>query len=486
MSAATASAAPAGKPNLLLIMSDQQRGDCMGIAGNPAIKTPNMDRLGREGAYFPHGYSCTPSCTPARAALLTGLAPWRNGMLGYDKIPERYPNEMPRMLGEAGYSTTAIGKCHYHPQRNGHGFDKMILDESGREQTPEFRSDYRSWFYSVAPTLDPDATGVGFNDYLGRPFALPEELHPTRWTGDTAVNFLSTYDDDKPFFLKVSFARPHSPYDAPPRCYDLYRQAPIPERNLGDWCERYVPRSWEADDIWHGDMGAEATRHSRMGYYGNITFIDEQIGRMLDVLDGRGLLENTLIVYFSDHGDMMGDHHLWRKGYAYEPSARVPFLVRWPENFVKAKRGQIREECVEIRDVLPTLLDAAGAPGGEDLDGDSLLRLVKGDTQGWREFIDLEHDICYDKTNHWTAVTDGKMKYIFHAFDGTESLFDLENDPGETINLAPQRAHHARLVFWRARLAGHLKERGEAWVKDGELQIRPESMRFSPAYPKPA
>lgn len=482
MAAGARAEAQRGKPNLLLIMSDQQRGDAMGIAGNPAVKTPHMDRIGREGAYFPHGYSCTPSCTPARAALLSGLGPWRNGMLGYSKIPETMPFEMPRMLGAAGYSSCVIGKCHYSPQRNSHGFDKMILDESGREQSIDFRSDYRSWFYSVAPNLDPDATGVGFNDYVGKPYALPEYLHPTQWTGDVAVNYLETYDRPEPFLLKVSFARPHSPYDAPPRFFDMYREAPIPERHLGAWCERFAPRSGETDDIWHGDMGAEATRYARIGYYGNITFIDEQIGRMLEVLETRGMLENTLVVFISDHGDMMGDHHHWRKCYAYEPSARVPFVIRWPEGMIDGPRGQVREECVEMRDVLPTFLDAAGAPGADQLDGASILGLLR-DEGGWREYIDLEHDICYDESNHWTAVTDGKTKYIFSAFDGSETLFDLEADPGETTNLAAKAEHGERLALWRGRMIDHLSPRGEAWVKDGALQIRKESMKYSPAYP---
>lgn len=471
------------RPNILLIMTDQHRGDCLGADGNPAVLTPNLDRLAREGAHFCHAYSCVPSCTPARAALLTGLAPWRNGMLGYSRIPDRYPNEMPRMLADAGYHTSVVGKCHYAPQRNSHGFQQMLLDESGRRQHPEFKSDYHCWFESVAPNLDPDATGLGWNDYPGRPYALPEELHPTRWTGDVAVNFIESYRQEAPFFFKVSFARPHSPYDAPQRFFDMYRDRQIPERRLGDWCGRYAPRSWQRDDIWHGDMGEELTRNARIGYYGNVSFIDEQIGRMLAALERRNILEDTLILFISDHGDMLGDHHLWRKTYAYEGSARIPFLVRWPESLLRATRGQRREEPVELRDVLPTFLDAAGIPGGEAMDGTSLLPLLEGKNKEWRPFIDLEHDVCYDPSNHWNALTDGKTKYIFHAQDGAEMLFDLAHDPGETVNLAALAESETSLNTWRAMLAEHLRPRGSAWVKDGALQLRPESMLHSPNYP---
>ena len=472
------------RPNILLIMTDQHRGDCLGADGNPAAITPNLDRIAREGARFRHAYTCVPSCTPARAALLTGLGPWRNGMLGYSRIPEAYPREMPRMLAEAGYHTAVVGKCHFAPQRNSHGFHQMILDESGRRQHPEFKSDYHCWFDSVAPNLDPNATGLGWNDYPARPYALPEELHPTRWTGDVAVNFVESYAKDIPFFFKVSFARPHSPYDAPQRLFDMYRDRPIPERHLGDWCDRYAPRSWERDDIWHGDMGAAVTRQSRVGYYGNVTFIDEQIGRILSALEKRGILEETLIMFISDHGDMLGDHHLWRKTYAYEGSARIPFLVRWPERLIAARRGQAREEPVELRDVLPTFLDAAGIPGGEDMDGASLLPLLSGKANHWRDWIDLEHDICYDPSNHWSALTDGKTKYIFHARDGEEMLFDMEHDPGETRNLAGRAESAQTLKEWRARLVEHLRPRGEDWVKNDTLQLRPKSILHSAHYPQ--
>lgn len=472
------------RPHILLLMSDQHRGDCLGADGNRAIRTPNLDRLAREGVRFRHGYSCTPTCTPARAALLSGLGPWRNGMLGYSRVPETYPLEMPRALREAGYYTTGIGKMHWHPQRNFHGFHQVLLDESKRAETPEFRSDYRAWFYAQAPLSDPDATGLTFNDYRARPYVLPERLHPTRWTGDCAVRFLENYERAEPFFLKVSFARPHSPYDPPPRLFGLYRDAEIPAASVGAWAARYQPRSDGSNDIWHGDMGADVVRHSRQGYYGSVTFIDEEIGRILGALEQRGMLDETLIVYVSDHGDMTGDHHLWRKSYAYEASARIPFLVRWPSGLAPADfRGTVATQPVELRDLLPTFLDAAGARGAETLDGRSLLPLLRGRTEGWREFIDLEHDVCYSVENHWSALTDGRIKYIFHARSGEEQLFDLERDPGELRDLAGDQASTPVLRAWRQRLIAHLEPRGQQWVRGGKLQLRPESMLFSPSYP---
>lgn len=471
------------RPNIILLMVDQFRGDCIAADGNPAIKTPNLDRIGEEGIRFRCAYSCTPTCTPARSALLTGLSPWRNGMLGYGRVAEKYPIEKPQALRDAGYYTMGIGKMHWHPQRNKHGFHEVLLDESGRIQSPEFRSDYRAWFASEAPNLDPDATGIGWNDYRAGTYALPERLHPTNWTGETAARFLRSYDRREPFFLKVSFARPHSPYDPPERFMQMYDDADLPKAVVGKWAERYARRSGDDYTVWHGDLGPDQVRRSRHGYYGSISFIDEQIGRILETLEKRGWLDETLIILTADHGDMTGDHNLWRKSYAYEASARIPMLMRWPTGLVAAERGQVSRHTVELRDVLPTFLEAASAPGAENLDGRSMLALARGETADWRPYIDLEHDVCYSPRNHWNALTDGRFKYIFHARDGEEQLFDLERDPGELNDLASDTTYAAQLRTWRNRLIDHLAERGARFVKNGKLAVRPERILYSPNYP---
>ncbi|MBM4034812.1 MAG: arylsulfatase [Planctomycetes bacterium] len=488
----------AKRPNILLLMTDQHRGDCVGADGNKAIRTPHLDRIAGEGVLFRCAYTSVPSCTPARAGLLTGLSPWHHGMLGYGRVADAYRNEKPKMLREAGYQTLGIGKMHWFPQRHLHGFHKTILDESGRSETPGFVSDYRQWFRQQAPDSNPDATGIGWNAYAAKPYALDERLHPTRWTGDRAVEFIQGYKGEEPFFLKVSFARPHSPYDPPERFWKLYEGADLPKAVVGKWVGGGTgvppvgtgkmpvpPRGAKlAADTWRGDLGAEQVRRSRQGYYGSVTFIDEQVGRILDALEKRGWLEDTLILMTSDHGDMTGDHHLWRKTYAYEASARIPMLIRWGGNFLDAKRGQVLRQPVELRDVLPTFLDAAGvAADPKRFDGRSMLDLVRGKTQGWREWIDLEHDVCYAPENHWNALTDGRRKYIYHALHGEQQLFDLAADPGELNDLASDPAHVATLRHWRGRLVEHFAERGAPFLANGDLAPRPNRLLYSPNYP---
>jgi arylsulfatase len=482
---APARASAGSKPNILYLMTDQHRSDCLGCAGNRVIRTPHLDSIAADGVLFPNAYTSTPSCTPARAGILTGLSPWHHGMLGYGRVAGKYPFELPQALRDAGYYLFGIGKMHWYPQKLLRGYHGLLVDESGRVETRDFVSDYRLWFKEEAPDRNPDATGIGWNDYRAKAYALPERLHPTVWTGDRAVEFIEKYDRAEPFMLKVSFARPHSPYDPPQRFLDMYNVDDMPAPVVGDWAARYAPHNDPPNPSqWHGDLGVRQAQESRRAYYGSVTFIDEQIGRILAALKRRGLYDNTLIIFFADHGDMLGDHHLWRKTYAYESSANIPMILRWPKSMrLDAQRGKKLSQPTELRDVLPTFLDAAGAPIPRHLDGKSLLHLVRGNTKDWRPWIDLEHSMCYDQ-DHWTALTDGRFKYIYFAYDGREQLFDMAEDPGELHNLAEVPAQETLLKQWRRRMVDHLTERGEEFVANGKLAIRKKRLLYSPNYPK--
>lgn len=469
-------------PHIIFIMTDQQRADALGCMGNEAVISPNIDKLAEEGVMFENGYSATPSCTPARAGLLTGLSPWHHGMLGYGKIARKYKYEMPEMLREAGYYTFGIGKMHWFPQKALHGFNGTLVDESGRVEQDGYISDYRNWFKLQAPGEDPDKTGIGWNEHRSGVYQLDEKLHPTYWTGETAIELIKNYDLDQPLYLKVSFARPHSPYDPPQRVLDMYKDAKIPEPYLGDWDAEWQGYDGGPDAAF-GDYGVDYAVESRRHYYANITFIDEMVGQIIKVLKEKGMYDNALICFTSDHGDMMGDHYHWRKTYAYEGSSNVPFILKWPKNFEgKLQRGATLENTTELRDFLPTFLDAAGADIPEELDGLSLLRLVRDPKSQWRPYIDLEHSTTYSKDNYWSALTDGTWKYIWFFQTGKEQLFNLKNDPGEMTDLSG--TNKTELEKWRQYMVEHLSERGEGFVKDGRLVVRTENMVYSPNYPE--
>ena len=480
-----AAAAPgtAARPHIILLMTDQHRGDALGCAGHPAVRTPHLDALAARGARFINAFSSTPSCTPARAGLLTGLSPWHHGLLGYGRVARRYEFEMPRLLAQLGYFGFGIGKMHWFPQKSLHGFEGTLVDESGRVEEEGFVSDYRNWFHLEAPGLDPDATGIGWNEHRAGPYALDERLHPTAWTGATAVRFIENYKPAKPLFLKVSFARPHSPYDPPRRVLDRIDPQRIPLRVVGDWASEFAAYP-DTPDAAYGDFGEAHAAAARRHYCANIAFIDDQIGAILAALKKKGFLDNALVLFTSDHGDMLGDHHHWRKTYPYQGSARIPLLIQWPAAWTAGTpRGAVLAQPAELRDVLPTFLDAAGAEIPSRMDGRSLLSLVRNPASAWREAIDLEHAQIYRPGNYWGGMTDGRTKYVWFYPDGREMLFDLAKDPGEKHDAAGDPACRKTLESWRARFAEHLAERGEGFVQGGRPVVRKESLLYGPLYP---
>ncbi len=489
-------------PNIVFIFPDQLRSDYIGAEGNNIAYTPNIDRIANEGALFSRAYSASPTCLPARAALITGMGPWKNGLLSYAPIATKYKYEMPQMLRDAGYYTFATGKLHFKPigsvtlnvkldeLDNGkfmHGFHEIKLCEGwGHPQ-----NDYNIWFKENAPNLEIDGTGLGPTDHRTGIYPYSDELHPTVWTANQAIEFIDNQSNKEPFFLKIAFHRPHPPFDPPKRWLDFYKDREIPKAIIGNWSEeKYggfneIPSPNEQLNAPRGNYSDSIVRDTREGYLAAISFLDEQIGNILTSLERKGELENTLIVISSDHGDMMGDHHLWRKSYPYEGSAGVPLIIRWPEGLgISASRGQVIEELVELRDILPTFLDVAGVDIPSEMDGMSMMRLIEGKKRGWRKVLDMEHGECYWRENSWTGLTDHRYKYIYYSVTGEEQLFDLVKDPGEENNLASLTNYKNILEGWRLKMVSHLTERGEEWVKDGKLVIREENIVFSPNYPK--
>lgn len=477
------------KPNIILIISDQHRGDAMHCMGNDFINTPNLDGLAEDGTLFTSGYTSAPSSTPARAGLLTGMSPWHHGMLGYGRVGSKYKYEMPAMLKENGYFTFGIGKMHWFPQKALHGFHGTLVDESGRVESEDFISDYRLWLQMQAPGINPDSTGIGWNDHGSGVYKLAEELHPTAWTGKMACEMIRNHKNgtNKPLFLKVSFARPHSPYDPPKRFAEMYEGKDVEASFISEWCKerdyaKLTNPKDAAPDAPYGNFGIEYAKESRRHYYANVTFIDEEIGKIIDALKDEGMYENSIICYVSDHGDMLGDHHHWRKTYPYEGSTHIPFIVKWPSSYNFAK-GQHIDSPVELRDLLPTFLDVAGTKVPEDMDGLPLTYLLNGNENKWRKYIDLEHATCYSKDNYWCALTDGKIKYVWRFSTGEEELFDLKKDPQENHNVIHDKQYNKVYKELRKAMIEHLSERGDEFVKDGELQILKRTVLYSPLFP---
>lgn len=471
------------KPNFILIICDQMRADFLGTYGCQVAQTPNIDHLAACGTRFDHAYSAVPSCLPARAILWSGQNQWHAGVLGMGRgqgpTPNDFPHTIPGELTKAGYRTHMVGKGHFEPQRSLMGFQSTIIDESGR--MPD--SDHRQWFAENAPEgVTPDDHGVDWNSWWARPWHTDEHLHPTNWTMERALEFLETRNTEQPFFLNISFARPHSPYVPPQRFWDLYEGKELPEVWVGDWADMHDdPETAKDKNAWRGIMTDEAIQKARTGYLGEYSHIDFQIGRLLDWLETNAseAYANTWFIFTSDHGDMQGDHNLWRKTYAYEGSSRIPFLVVPPKNSDICK-GNAAEQVVELRDIMPTVLEAAGIEIPNDVDGVSLLPILNGKQPQWREYIHGEHCSCYSHEQEMQYVTDGKRKFVWLPRIDVEQFFDLEEDPGELHDLINDTSRQQEIDQWRNYLIKELADRDCGWVVDGKLYCPHDELLISP------
>lgn len=454
---------PDERPNFILIFPDQWRSDCLGLL-HPVVETPNLDHLADQGVLFTSAYSACPSCIASRACLATGQTPSTCGRIGYrDRVPWRYPTTLMSVLRAGGYQTINVGKTHFYPQRARLGFEESYLYDPQMLEAG-FESDYHTWLREVSDGLVTDtALDRDNNSWLAVPWPHPEYLHPTNWTTTTAIERIERRDPQRPFFLQVGYHRPHPPLDPPPHYLDLYRDVELPPVPVGDWAERFDHPTRRL----HATEGRLADRfldRARRAYYALVTHLDHQIGRLLYSLQRLGALRNTWVIFTSDHGELLGDHHLFRKTTPHEGSAGIPLIIQPPEG------GEARrcKQPVTHMDLMPTLLEIAGLEIQESVEGHSLLPLIRGENVSWRKFVHGEHSPC---PYGWQFVTDGREKYVWETTSGQEWFFDLQEDRQERFDRSRDPAYAERVSLWRQRLVEILAQRPADGLTDGERLI---------------
>lgn len=450
------------RPNFLLITTDQQRFDTIASLGNPSIYTPHLDWLADEGIAFTRAYTDAPVCMAARATIMTGLHGFTTGLTAnaLSPMPMRDRPTLPGLLTQAGYQTRAQGKMHFQPWRAHYGFEQMEL------AMDYYRERQRHGHEGL-----PKEHGVGENEMTPVLSTVDEAHSLTHWTVRRSIDFLETRDPTRPFFLWTSFAKPHPPLDPCPNYWALYQNREVPDPVHGDWSrtletmpQGFLASTYKLNNAYR--MSPAQLRDAKRAYYACITQIDYQLGLLFARMREMGLLDNTWILFTSDHGDMMGDHHMGAKSVFFEGAAHIPLLVRPPLPSWQVRPGSGRrvDALATLADLLPTVLTQAGVPLPRGLDGRDLVALA--DAPEEREFYGAYGEDCF-------ALIQGEWKYTWTRFGGDDLLFHLATDPMEQRNRAADPAAAAIRTAMRERLICRMAAHGSPAVADGRLVAGP-------------
>lgn len=451
------------KPNILLITTDQQRFDTINALGNKHIYTPHLNWLVDQGVTFTRCYSDSPICMPARATIMTGKHGYTTGLTG--NSPEIKPmaehDTLPGLLTANGYQTRAQGKMHFSPMRANYGFEHMVLPMD------YYRERNRNAQWGL-----PKDHGVGENEIEPVISTVDEANSLTQWTVKGSIDFLETRDDTRPFFMWTSFTKPHPPFDPAANYWALYQQKDVPGFAVGDWSQtvEQIPQGFMQPTYTLNNayrLSDEQLKDVKRAYYACITQIDYSLGLLFARMRELELLENTWIVFTSDHGDMMGDHHMGAKSTFFEGSAHVPFIIRppsgsWDQHPLAGKKC---DQLVHLADILPTILGMAGIQEAGGFDGINVLETLE-QSESQRTFFGSCNEAFF-------AVIDGDYKYMWTALGGAELMFDLCNDPYEQLNLVDKKEWQPVLINMRNKLFDHLKRHHPSLVEGDQLVPHP-------------
>ncbi|MGD2175796.1 MAG: sulfatase-like hydrolase/transferase [Candidatus Brocadiaceae bacterium] len=450
---------PADRPNVLWLMADQLRADTFGFMGHPAVETPNIDRLAAEGLAFTRMYASEPVCVPSRASMLTGHYPYRNGAIanGYPMRPGE--EVLTRLFAEAGWRTADVGKSHCG-RAAGEIWEEQYTIEDRFGATKPSRVPFDPGNF---PGVTFIANRVCDNSdrVLHGKYPAGEKLTKSYILATEAQKWLYWDEDPRPFFLRVSFDDPHPPVIPPEPYYSMYGPEDAPPELWRDQDESMQGKPQTVRDYWrytHNDeIALEDHKKHAACYFGLVSHLDAQIGRILDYLEELGLSQNTLVVLNSDHGHMIGEHGLVHKGpYCYEGVTRIPTVFRWPGRVPAGVREDVLAEGV---DLMPTLLDLLGLEVPDGLDGRSLAAHVRGDGGTAREYAFTQWQ------DYVFCVRGDRWKLTYYEPDGEGELYDLDQDPWEKVNLYHDDA--------AAEMREHLLEQLERWRQQN---ARPEDL----------
>ncbi|TVR54786.1 MAG: DUF229 domain-containing protein [Spirochaetaceae bacterium] len=489
--------------NVVVIKTDQQRSDTIAALGNSHMITPHLDRLVHDGVAFTNAFCCGATCVASRAAFYTGQFAHNTGCYSFE--PWAHNRTWLHEIRDAGYRTAAVGKVHHSPGEAPMAFDERLYVENFPEMDG-FHDDYATYLKAEGQesgcrliTMD----GNWMQKCASDVFPLDEKYHVDQYVGRMAVRWIRDYDASEPFYLHVGFQGPHDPFDPPQRFLEMYdgRDVPLPHRDtrgLADRPPQYARHMEATRESLRFDKGPnhatwgvdlrdkddEQLRRMRRHYYALVTQIDEMVGTIVAALESRGMLENTLLVFTSDHGENLGDHDLMYKWLMTDQTVRVPMVVRFPDAMSRGaaagRAGSLDQALFTQIDFGPTILDALGIERPQRLDGRSAwARWVSGDLTG-------APDRVYCEDTYLTMVRTADRKLIMYAGQEYEEYFDISTDEWEENNLAANPEYRAEISDFKvetlewlqvSRYLGSLPQIGRP---NGRRAIWPENHPHDP------
>jgi len=474
---------PDTQPNLIFIITDQQRYDTIRGLGYPYVDTPNLDRLIAEGVAFTNCYVTAASCAPSRASLFTGYYPHTTGIL---KNADLWRHSWVELLRASGYHCVNIGKMHTFPYETPLGFHERYVVEN-KDRYLEGRYYFDEWDKGlrarglVKQQRELYRRRPDYRERMGAfEWELPEETHSDMFVGDMACWWIRSFPKTEPLFLQIGFPGPHPPYDPIPRYAEPYlsRELPLPSVTEEDLDGQPPPlqamrrhnAEVDHDSIVHLLNPTREQRHRQRAYYlANMTMIDDKIREILDALEEQGYLENTVVIFTSDHGDCLGDHGHIQKWTMYDAITRVP-MIAWAPGRVPG--GRTLDALCQQMDIGPALLELAGTPCPETMEAKSLLPALRGESWIGRShvFAEQARDGILQTTDFMTMVRSPEWKLVHFLDEPFGQLFHLADDPGEVRNLwddpsaaADKEALLDALREWRIRSQYRTRDWGKEW-----------------------
>lgn len=436
------------RPNIILIMTDQQRIDTIKSAGYPYMTTPNIDKLVEKGVRFEQAFCPGATCVSSRAAMFTGMYPHNTGVYSFNQWSHH--NNIVKELNNSGYHCVNLGKMHVMPLYDTAGFhERRVVENKSTEykrsgQKADEWSNILSWHGIDRPNKRHEIHSDWDNYQCAVTWEYDDKLHSDSFIGDMSTQFLKSYQVDKPLFLQIGFAGPHEPYDPPAKYLDFYdeKELPLPFFKENELAEKPVQQ--EIYKNYFRDVFAEAKINvedatdeellrMRKHYYANVTLIDEKIGEIVSMLKEKDMIDNTVIIFTSDHGDNLGDHKLPYKWLMYDSIVNIPMIICDFRN--NKQSAEVNDDLVSLIDLSPTILDYADVKLPDYLEGKSLFPIM----QNQPDTYNRDYVFCED--NYLIMIRSKTHKLVYYIDQELGEFYDLAADPKELNNLHSNAAY---------------------------------------------